>query len=169
MNDKEVLEPCKVTVWTDYGTEYDTKGLLSGDTEFCYLPNKGRLVIKPNIIRRKDKPIVYAPEKTYGNIDRKFLIELAKAQKYTVKLMFTNKDGKIFETITECTGSIDPKIFDHDLSPKMGSDSANVVRTKILSVLSEMDDKERLTTFLFGSLAGLPLGIILAWVSGALF
>jgi len=163
------LNKVQVIVWTDYGTQYETEGLMTGDEEYCYLPKKSRIVVKPMTIRAKDKTIVYAPEKTHGNLDKNFLIDLAKAQKYKIKLFHKNIDGLVLESITECTGSIDPKIFNNSISPSFGTDGATVVRSKILQVLQEISDKQQMTMFIFGALAGIPTGIVLTFIAGSVF
>ena len=159
-----------VIVWTDYKTQYETLGLMTGDEEYIYIPAKSRIVIKPMLLRdEKNKLIAYCPDKTHGNLDAQFLIDLAKAQKSTLKLKYKKPDGGVLETITECTGFIDSSIFDNKISPAFGTDASTILRSKILNILQSLDDKQQITMFIFGGLAGIPTGMILLLIGSSLF
>ena len=164
------LQKVKVVVWTDYGTQYTTEGMMTGDEEYIHLTKKERIVVKPMLLRNeKGETIAYAPEKTHGNLDKKFLIDLAKAQKYTLKLFHKKDDGKVLECITECTGFIDPHLYENTISPSFGTDASTVLRSKILNILQEMGSGQAITLFIMGLLAGIPTGAILMIIGGSVF
>ena len=164
-------EKGKAVIWTDYGTELpETQCILHHGHKYAYIPKYNQLVMHPVIIRDvKGKAKVYAPQQTHGNIPKKFWVELAKAQKYVVSLIYKNAKGDITKCEVTCHGSIDPYIFNNDISPNFQSASRDVLFSKLLEFLLELTDKKMFTFILLGFGFGIPSGALLTIIAGVVF
>jgi len=151
-------DACKVRIWTDYGTERETDGILEKGLQFCFMPKEERIVFAPMVRIVDGKKVVYAPDKTHGNLDHEFLLKLARAQKY--KALFRKKIGdEIFECECICTGTIDGDIFNNNISPEFARTAFDLARSKILEFLMDMTDKQMIAQLITGFFVGFPTGM----------
>jgi len=117
----------KAYIIDDVRNVEEYEGILSENKKFIFVSDYQRVWMEPKIYYHDGKPVAYLPLGYHGTPDAS--MDVAKAQKYEVKLKWRNPK-KWDEVTCEATGCIDWNLFDNDLSPNLSHQSYLVMGTR---------------------------------------